>query len=76
MVLRSAEPLMEISEMRNLPGGKARPERKADNLNELFAYCLESFGTLDVPQYYGPPWPAFTAPSSALWHTDKAKSTK
>jgi hypothetical protein len=31
MVLGSTQPLTEMSAM-NLPGGKERPERKADNL--------------------------------------------
>jgi hypothetical protein len=55
MVLGSAQPLTEIR-TRELPGGKWRPARKADNLTaicELFRKC----GNLDTPQPYGPPRP-------------------
>jgi hypothetical protein len=34
MALGSAQPLTEMS-TRNLPGGKGRPERKADNLTGI-----------------------------------------
>jgi hypothetical protein len=40
MVLRSTQPLTEMS-TRNLPGGKGRPARGADNLT---AICLENGG--------------------------------
>jgi hypothetical protein len=35
MALGSTQPLTEMS-TRNLPGGKERPARKADNLNAIF----------------------------------------
>jgi hypothetical protein len=38
--LGSSQPLTEMS-IRNLPGGKGRPSRKADNLT---ADCLEGVG--------------------------------
>jgi hypothetical protein len=37
MALGSTQPLTEMS-IRNLPGGKGRPARRADNLN---AICLD-----------------------------------
>jgi hypothetical protein len=35
MTLKSIQPLTEMS-TRNLPGGKGRPARKADNLTAIF----------------------------------------
>jgi hypothetical protein len=35
MALGSTQPLTEMS-TRNLPGGKKRPERRADNLNAIY----------------------------------------
>jgi hypothetical protein len=35
MALGSNQPLTEMS-IRNLPGGKGRPGRKADNLNAIY----------------------------------------
>jgi hypothetical protein len=46
MALGSTQPLTEMS-TRNLPGGKGRPAREADNLT---AIC----GSLDVSQPYCP----------------------
>jgi hypothetical protein len=40
MALGSTQPLTEMS-TRNLPGGKGRPARKADNLTDS---CLENVG--------------------------------
>jgi hypothetical protein len=52
MTLGATQPLRETS-TRHLPGGKDRPERKADNL----ADCLKKCGSLDVSQRYGPSEP-------------------
>jgi hypothetical protein len=52
MALGSTQPVTEMS-TRNLPGGKERPVREADNLAaicELSRKC----GSLDVSQPYGP----------------------
>jgi hypothetical protein len=35
MALKSSQPLIEMS-ARNLPGGKGRPARKADNLTAIY----------------------------------------
>jgi hypothetical protein len=44
MALGSTQPLTEMS-TRNVPGGKRRPARKADNLTPLLsAECLENVG--------------------------------
>jgi hypothetical protein len=46
MDLRSTQPLTEMS-TRNLPGGKGRPARKADNLN---AVCVSSISKIWEPR--------------------------
>jgi hypothetical protein len=43
MALGSTQLLTEITTA-NLPGGKGRPARKADNLTALLADCLEHVG--------------------------------
>jgi hypothetical protein len=44
MFLGSTQPLTEMSD-RNLPGGKGRPARKADNLTAIYEpICLEIVG--------------------------------
>jgi hypothetical protein len=56
MALGSTQPLTEIS-TRNLPGGKGRPARKADNLTPICEPESRKCGSLDVSQPYGPPRP-------------------
>jgi hypothetical protein len=41
---------------RNLPGGKGRPARKADNLTAICEPISSKYGSLDVSQSYVPPW--------------------
>jgi hypothetical protein len=41
----STHPLAEMS-TRNLPGGKGRPAHNDDNLNTIWADCLENVGAL------------------------------
>jgi hypothetical protein len=55
MALGSIQPLTEIS-TRNLPGGKGRPARRADNLTAICEpIVLTKCGSLEVSQPYGPP---------------------
>jgi hypothetical protein len=42
---------------RNLPGGKGRPARGADNLTAICEPLSIKCGSLDVSQSYGPLWP-------------------
>jgi hypothetical protein len=57
MALGSTQLLTELS-TRNLPGGKGRPTRKADNFTTI---CEQIFyrkcGSLDVSQLYEPSRP-------------------
>jgi hypothetical protein len=55
MVLGSTQPLTEMS-TRNLPGGKGRPARGADNLIAVTRLSRKC-GSLDVSEPYGPSWP-------------------
>jgi hypothetical protein len=44
--------------IRNLPGGKGRPARKADNLTAICEQIVKTkYGSLDVSQPYVPPRP-------------------
>jgi hypothetical protein len=52
MTLGSTQPLTEMS-TRNLPGGKGRPARKADNLTAIYEPTVyRKCGSLDVSQPY------------------------
>jgi hypothetical protein len=54
MALGSTQPPTEMS-TRNLPRGKGRPARKADNLTAICEPIVwRKYGSLDVSQPYGP----------------------
>jgi hypothetical protein len=55
MPLGSTQPLREMN-IRNLPGGKGRPARGADNLTAICGLSRK-FGNLNVSQPYGPSRP-------------------
>jgi hypothetical protein len=55
MALGSTQPLTEMS-TRNIPGGKGRPVRKADNLTATCeSIVYRKCGSLNVSQHYEPP---------------------
>jgi hypothetical protein len=56
VALGSTQPLTEMS-IRNHPGGKKRPARKADNLAAICESNVFKCGSLNLSQPQGPPWP-------------------
>jgi hypothetical protein len=59
MALGSTQPLTEMR-IRNLPGGKVRLARKADNLTAICEHTVQTeCGSLEVSQPYGAPWPNY-----------------
>jgi hypothetical protein len=57
MALGSTQPLTEMS-TKNVPGGKGRPARKADNLTAICEPIVYTkYGSLDVSQPYVPSRP-------------------
>jgi hypothetical protein len=54
MALGVSQPLTEMS-TRNLPGGKNRPARKADNLAAIYKPNVWKCGSLNLSQPWGPP---------------------
>jgi hypothetical protein len=56
MALRSTQPLKEMS-ARNLPGGKKRTARRADNLAAICVPNVWKCGSLNLSQPYGFPRP-------------------
>jgi hypothetical protein len=54
--LRSTQPLTEMS-TRNLTVDKGRLARKADNPPPSVSQLSRKCGSLDISEFYGPPWP-------------------
>jgi hypothetical protein len=53
VILGSTQPLTEMS-TRILPGGKERPVREADNLNDICESTYRKLCSLDISQPHGP----------------------
>jgi hypothetical protein len=49
VALRSTQALTEMS-IRNLPGGKKRPARKADSIAAIYKPNVRKCGSLNLPQ--------------------------
>jgi hypothetical protein len=56
MALESTQPLTEMS-TRNLPGGRKRPARRADNIAAICKPNVWKCGSFDVSQACEPPLP-------------------
>jgi hypothetical protein len=54
MALGSTQPLTKMS-TRNLPGGKMRPARRADNLAAICEPNVWKYGSLNLSEPWGPP---------------------
>jgi hypothetical protein len=61
--------------VRNLPGGKWRPMRKADNLAAICEPTVKKFGSLDISQPCGCPLP-FIRIASQLYIAAHNESTE
>lgn len=61
MALGMTHPLTEMS-LRNLPGGKGRTAREADNLTACMSRLSRKCRSFDMSQSYGPPVTAIPVP--------------
>jgi hypothetical protein len=76
LALGSTQPVTEMSAT-NLPGGKTRPARKADNLAAICEPNVWKCGCPKLSQPWGPPWPAtgITLPTRAVPRSDAKYSS-